>query len=420
MGHSLRAAAAAALLLAGAAVASAQDAPKPPDPLPPIPAPPSAPAGAAGGKPATAEEQEPPKPVEAKPVHVFEENRVERPDGFVVWYYHVNFVDPKVLKAELDQWKSAEAKIEPMASATPPAPPAQPVSNVLRIQERKENIPLLERMLELLDQPTPQVHVKAKLVEITYTGKLEWGFEHTYTAPGETFFRGGSAIFDPASFLNATPSRPFQGGSFNFAFVAGSQSRYGTLDSVIRLLKSRGKAEILGEPNILATQGQVARVRAGERVPIQTANYAGNLVAISTGYEETGIELQITPELIGKDAVRMRLKETFSAVTGFVAGQAGTQNPVINKREAETVLTVRDGATLVVGGLQSTTIIDTESGIPLLMDIPLLGWLFSTKSKETVKTELYFIATPQIIHGSYSEGIIQPPGERERLKGLGN
>jgi general secretion pathway protein D len=413
MGHSLRATAAAALLLGGAAFASAQDAPKPPDPLPPIPAPAPAPAPAA-------EQEPPPKAPEPKPTHVFEENRVERPDGFVVWYYPVNFVDPKVLKAELDQWKTAEAKIEPMASATPPPAPAQPVANLLRIQERKENLPLLERMLELLDQPTPQVLVKAKLVEITYTGKLEWGFEHTYTAPGDTFFRGGSAIFDPASFLNATATRPFQGGSFNFAFVAGSQSRYGTLDSVIRLLKSRGKAEILGEPNILATQGQIARVRAGERVPIQTANYSGNLIAITTQYEETGIELQITPELIGKDAVRMRLKETFSAVTGFVTGQAGTQNPVINKREAETVLTVRDGATLVVGGLQSSNSIDSVSGIPLLMDIPLLGWLFSTRSKETVKTELYFIATPQIIHGSYSEGIIQPPGERERLKGLGN
>jgi type II secretory pathway component GspD/PulD (secretin) len=359
-----------------------------------------------------------------RPEVVIEESRVERPDGWVVWYYSANFVDPKILKAELDQWKSAEAKIDPMSTAwastqVPGQPPPASVPNVLRILERKENVPLLERMLELLDQPTPQVLVRAKLVEITYTGKLEWGFETTYTAPGDTFFRGGSAIFDPASFLNATTARPFQGGSFNFAFVAGSKARYGTLDSVIRLLKSKGKAEILGEPNILATQGQMARVRAGERVPIQTSTYQGNLVAIATTFEETGIELQITPELIGKDAVRMRLKETFSAVTGFVAGQAGTQNPIINKREAETVLTVRDGATLVVGGLQSSSSIDSESGIPLLMDIPLLGWLFSTKSKETVKTELYFIATPQIIHGSYSEGIIQPPGERERLKGLG-
>jgi type II secretory pathway component GspD/PulD (secretin) len=300
------------------------------------------------------------------------------------------------------------------------AVPNQPlVHNLLRIQEKRENLPLLRSMLEMLDQPTPQVLVKAKLVEITYSGKLEWGFAHTYTAPGDTFFRGGSAVFNPESYLNSTPLRPFQGGTFGFAFVGDSASNYGSLDSIIRLLKSKGRAEILGEPNILATQGQQARVRAGEKVPIQTANYQGNNIAISTTFEETGIELLITPELIGRDAVRLRLKETFSAVTGFVEGQGGTQNPVINRREAETVLTVRDGATLVVGGLQASRTIEEESGIPLLMDIPLLGWLFSSRSKEEVNTELYFIATPEIIRGSYSEGLLRPPGERSRLDRLG-
>lgn len=370
--------------------------------------------------------EDPPKPAEAPapaPIPVpaprkyeedigltLDENRVVAPNGWVVWYYSVNFVDPKILRDELNQWKTPEAKIEPMSNATGQA------SNVLRIQERKENLPLLEKMLEVLDQPQPQVLVRAKLVEITYTGKLEWGFADTYTAPGETFFRGGSAIFSPESFLNATPARPFQGGTFAFATVGDTQARFGSLDMLIRLLKSKGKAEILGEPNILATQGQVARVKAGERVPIQTANYQGNNIAISTTFEETGIELTITPELIGKDAVRLKLKETFSAVTGYVAGQGGTQNPVINKREADTTLTVRDGATLVVGGLQASRSIEQETGIPLLMDIPVLGWLFKSVSKEEVKTELYFIATPEIIRGSYSEGLIKPPGEKERLQ----
>jgi type IV pilus assembly protein PilQ len=380
---SVRAAAAVVVLLLGASEVLAED---------PVPPP-------------------PPPPPKEEVGSSLEENRVTAPNGFVVWYYAVNFVDPTVLMSELTQWKTAEGKIEPMANATGQK------GNVLRIHERKENLPLLEKMLEVLDQPQPQVLVRAKLVEITYSGKLEWGFDATYTAPGETLFRGGSATFNPDSFLNATAARPFQGGSFNFAFVGDTQARFGSLDAVIRLLKTKGKAEILGEPNILATQGKPARVKAGEKVPIQTANYQGNLVAITTAFENTGIELIITPELIGKDAVRLNLKETFSAVTGFVAGQGGTQNPVINSREAETTLTVRDGATLVVGGLQSSRSIETETGIPLLMDIPLLGWLFKTVSKEDVKTELYFIATPEIIHGSYAAGLIVPPGEKERLRG---
>src|SRR5688572_20303720 len=132
---------AAALLLAGTAFA--EDPPPPaPEPVPaPVPAPAPAP---------------PEKPKEEIGLSL-DENRIVAPNGWVVWYYSVNFVDPKILRDELNQWKTPEAKIEPMSNATGQA------SNVLRIQERKENLPLLEKMLEVLDQPQPQVLVRAKL-----------------------------------------------------------------------------------------------------------------------------------------------------------------------------------------------------------------------------------------------------------------
>lgn len=363
--------------------------------------------------PPAAPAPKPPAVAEAEGVPILvSDDRVEGPDGWTVWYYSVNFVDPKILRTELDQWKSKEAKIEPMAGPT-----GQP-TNLLRIQERKENLPLLEKMLEILDQPQPQVLVKAKLVEVTYSGKLEWGVETSYAAPSETFFQGAGAVFNPESYLNASSTRPFQGTTLTGGFQGDSQVRYGNLDMIIRTLKSRGRAEILGEPNILATQGSKATINAGEEVPIQQSTLSGNTLVLSTIFKETGIKLEITPELIGRDAVRMKLEETYSAVTGFVIGQGGIQNPVINKRSANTTITIRDGATLIVGGLQSTRKLDGESGVPLLMDIPVLGWFFSTRSQEEVKTELYFIVTPEIIRGSYSEGMIKPPSERDRLRGL--
>jgi type II secretory pathway component GspD/PulD (secretin) len=388
-------------------------------------APPAPPAGPVVEPPAVPPIPKPDAPAETRADDIrVDEDRIEAPDGWTTWYYAVNFVDPKVLQGELQQWKTKDAKIEPMAQAYEALIVGQDVparsqpGNVLRIRERRENLPLLQKLVELLDRPQPQVLVRAKLVEITYSGGLEWGFEAAYTAPGATFFRGTTAVFNPESYLSATTARPFQGGTFNFAFVGDSALNYGNLNEAIRLLKSRGKAEILGEPNILATQGVKAVINAGEEIPIQTAFVSGNAVTTSIAFRRTGITLEITPELIGRDAVRMRLKETVAAVSGFVTGQGGVQNPVFNDRSAETTLTVRDGATLVVGGLQSSRLIENESGIPLLMDIPLLGWLFSTRSKDEVQTELYFIATPEIIRGSYGEGMLQPPGELERLKTL--
>jgi general secretion pathway protein D len=376
--------------------------------------------------PAVKEEEAPPAvETPSAPVAVFAGDRVDAANGQVVWYYPVNFVDPRVLREELNSWKTPEGKVDVMSGRLSCPPPGQldsvlPSSNVLRIQEKRENLPLLEKMLEILDQPVPQVLVKAKLVEVTYSGRLEFGIDTSYLAPGRTAFRGASAIFNPESYLNASTARPFQGATTAFAFVGDTQTNYGTFEAAVRMVKSKGKAEILGEPNILATQGQKATINAGEDVPVQEATIVGASIQTQIRYRQTGILLEITPELIGRDAVRLRLKETVSAVTGFVTGQEGVQNPVINQRSAETLLTVRDGATLVVGGLQSKRKIEEQRGIPILMDIPLLGWFFSSNSKDEVRTELYFIATPEIVRGSYGEGLILPPGEQERLAGLPN
>ncbi len=351
------------------------------------------------------------------PTIVVDGDRVERPDGWVVQYYRVNFADAATLRAELDRWKTPQAKIEPWGGA-------QSI-NFLRIEERKENLPLLEKLLQVLDQPVPQVLVRAKLVEISYDGNLEWGFDAKFERSGadplktsETFFRGGSGTFNPDAFLNASTQRPYQGTELGFAFLGDTKARYGSLDVVIRALKSSGKAEILGEPNILATQGQKATLSAGEELPLQTSTLSGGNLVVNTIFKKTGITLDITPDLIGRDAVRLKLKQEFSAVTGFLAGQGGVQNPIVNNRSADTTVTVRDGATLVVGGLQSSRTRETTSGIPLLMDIPGLGYLFSTNDREEVKTELYFFLTVEIVRGSYAEGVIAPPGERSRLEGL--
>jgi len=369
------------------------------------------------------------------------DRRIEDRDGFIVLYYTVNFVEPLYLKSELDRWKSQGATVDvmpspasagtspigPQVQAGKPEPGAQGQipSNTLRIREKRENLPLLERLLELLDQALPQVLVKAKLVEFSYDSKLEWGFEAVFDRAGadplktsETLFRSAAGTFNPESFLNASASRPFQGGALKFAFLGETKSEKGSFDYALRLLRTRGKAEIVGEPNVLATQGVRAEIKAGEEVPIQRSSLSGGGIIIDTQFKKTGITLAIVPELIGRDAVRLKIFQSFSVVTGFVTSQGGIQNPVINERSADTTVTLRDGSTLVIGGLISKRQQDIDGGIPILMDIPVLGWLFSSRSRQEVNTELYFFVTPEIVRGGYAEGIIRPPGEKERLEQL--
>ena len=98
---------------------------------------------------------------------------------------------------------------------------------------------------------------------------------------------------------------------------------------------------------------------------------------------------------------------------GFVV-----QNPVIAQRSAESVVTIRDQMTLVIGGLWAMSEIHTESGIPILVDIPVLNFFFSKKRKSKVRNELDFFITPRIVSTRLSQAIFAPPGEKERLRKL--
>ena len=110
-----------------------------------------------------------------------------------------------------------------------------------------------------------------------------------------------------------------------------------------------------------------------------------------------------------------------SSITGFVEARSSdfvVQNPVISQRSAESVVTIRDQVTLVIGGLYSISEIDTESGVPILADIPVLKYLFSKTKKSKVKSELDFFITPHILSTRLSKTIFAPPGEKERLRKL--
>ena len=140
----------------------------------------------------------------------------------------------------------------------------------------------------------------------------------------------------------------------------------------------------------------------------------GNQTFVTTKFEKTGIQLDITPNLVGRSYVLMSIKAEDSQITGEVTGPAGAQNPIIAERTAETEVNIRDGETIIIGGLLSNSTVERKSGLPLIMDIPLVGLLFSSTKIEEVKSELVFFITPRIIKRR-EQAIILPPGEKRRI-----
>ena len=125
-------------------------------------------------------------------------------------------------------------------------------------------------------------------------------------------------------------------------------------------------------------------------------------------YVNVGITLQIAPRVSSDGYITSRIYGVVSSVTGFSQGY-----PTISQREAETSASVRDGETFVIGGLTQDNVLTTSSRIPLLGDIPLVGYLFQNERSTTTRTELYIVITPRIVRHRRFEDAERAAQERE-------
>jgi general secretion pathway protein D len=172
----------------------------------------------------------------------------------------------------------------------------------------------------------------------------------------------------------------------------------------LRAIAEGGKLEVLSRPTILARNNQQAVIVVGQQVPLITAtrydNFGNQINSIT--YENVGIILRVTPFISSDELVEMIISPEISALSEqSVAIAAGTNAaaaaPVINIRSADTVVVTPNGHTVVIGGLMQKSKMATESKVPILGDIPLLGHAFKRKVQNDAKTELLIFLTPYII-----------------------
>jgi type II secretory pathway component GspD/PulD (secretin) len=342
---------------------------------------------------------------------------IRKADGLVVHYYRVNYVDAKLLAAELEKWKaSPKGSITADGPSVQPAgplhaaqgAPSTPFQNTLRIEDTEENWPNLRRILDIVDAPQLQVYVEAKIVEISYSTDLRLGVEaHIKRNLADTFFQAADLRF---------PNRLDAANQFSSAFHEAT--KYMTFDYIVDLAQAGATTKVTGKPGIFASQGEVARIRVGDSEPIVTQTLSANSVTATTLFKDTGITLEVQPLLVGRDAVRARISAEASRVSEFRVTATSTNlsvvNPVISTRNADTVVTVPDGETLILGGLDLDSARDEQTGIPFLMDLPVVGYLFGSTTKRRERTEMVFFLTFTIT-SPHEASIVKPPSEKERV-----
>ena len=176
------------------------------------------------------------------------------------------------------------------------------------------------------------------------------------------------------------------------------------IDFILRALSLFTRTDLLNAPHVRVLDGHSAQITAGQRIPFFTPGFnSAGLTNVTTKFEDVGIKLFITPKVVGRDLVRINLTTAVEAVTGesiFESNEFTISNPIITQRQASTYMDVHDGDTAIIGGLLQRSEISTQEKVPVLGDVPLLSFFFSSRAKTTTQSNLIFFISPRIIDSS--------------------
>ena len=213
--------------------------------------------------------------------------------------------------------------------------------------------------------------------------------------------------FDTQAFLDSlTSGAPFQGSVLEFVNTADGHSAQ--MDAVFQFVESLGYADLVAQPRMRVSTGEVAKIITGERVPINTlTKLITDRTELRVEYQNVGVELAVMPMLVGQDTIEVALAPSVSEVTGYSdLGIIGVVNPIISQRKAATKVVVSNRELITIGGLDQTRKTVTETKVPVLGDIPLLKYLFSSTRENTRKIQVWFTVRPTI--AGETERIILP------------
>ncbi len=245
----------------------------------------------------------------------------------------------------------------------------------------------IAKVIESLDHPRPQVLIKVVFVEVELDKGLDAGLEGSYTFSASRSGTVGSLFGMASAVSSADPGI--------FGTITSSN-----WSATLHALATCGKAKVLSRPSIMARNNQEAVIVVGKEVPIVTNSEVtdgGNTIN-TISYQDVGIILRVTPFITGNKSVEMIVAPEISELSGSsVTLSTSAAAPIINKRSAETVVVTPNAQTIVIGGLMQKDVSSTTKKVPLLGDIPGLGWAFRYTSKSESKSELLIFLTPYIV-----------------------
>jgi type IV pilus assembly protein PilQ len=246
----------------------------------------------------------------------------------------------------------------------------------------------MKALLKTLDAPEKQVMIEARIVEATSTFTrdlgVQWGLSYR---DGSASVAGISAVDTGfGGVVSAAGPGSTGAGGLGLGMSFGKLTSNIKLDMRLAAAATIGQVKIISTPKVVTLNNKAAKISQGQSIPYQTTSAEGT----KTEFVEAALTLEVTPHITADGSVSMKIKASNNSPG------TGTPPP-INKKEATTELVVSNGDTTVIGGIYVDSETESDTGVPFLADIPLLGWLFKSNSKQKTKTELLIFITPKIV-----------------------
>ncbi len=260
--------------------------------------------------------------------------------------------------------------------------------NAVTIRDTADKVKIAQKIIETIDKARSEVVVDVELLQVSTSKLRELGVSLSNYQVTQTLDLGKDVPIRVSDLNHLTQN--------SWAL---------TVPSIIYdFLKTNSDAQLLAKPQIRITEGEKAKVRIGDQVPLPTTTFntsntvGGNVVPITSfTYKDVGINIDLEPRVHHNKEVTLKLQVEVSQITGYQDAGGGQKQPIIGTRLIESTIRLKDGETNFLAGLIRTDESNGETGIPGLSDIPVLGKLFGKTSVDMRRTDLMLTITPHII-----------------------
>ncbi|MBI5043504.1 MAG: type IV pilus secretin PilQ [Nitrospirae bacterium] len=331
----------------------------------------------------------------------------EGEEGLVTKKIPVDFANAKEVSESLKNMLSSKGKIT-----------IDQRTNAIIVKDVAENVARISNLIKSLDTKTPQVMIEARIVEARsgFSRELgvQWGGDYSgnITSRGRTTgnyllsgggtkaastdttytpLTGGIGIGGTGFLVNLPAAVGLgSGGAIGFSLVKNNLG----LDLQLSAMEITGKGKILSNPKILTLDNKEAKISSGRDIPIKVLTTVSGVTTTEIRIINASLSLTVTPHITSDDQIVMNIK----AEKAEPDWTRQVDNiPTIIKKNATTDMIIRNGDTIVIGGIYTKEVQDSEAGVPFLSKIPILGWLFKKQGIIDEQNELLIFITPTVM-----------------------